>query len=304
MQLKPTCAIVALLIVNGPASADTRADALNALTDSDFETAAALYSDLVALDESDAESRYRLGIALMAVGRLDEAALQFEASSALGYQTMGADYRLARIYARQGAHDDAVAKLEAVAEAGFPSIRLIEDEADFESLHGMTGYESALASVRANRFPCRGAPRHRSFDFWVGSWDVTAAGTTAGESEVRLILGDCVVFENWESAAGMSGKSFNFYDAGHDHWRQIWVDDTGGVIEFTGRIVEGEMRYSATTRDADSGQETRHKLTFIANEDGTVRQLWEQSTDDEESWQVAFDGRYTRRPATRVSENR
>ena len=74
--------------------------------------------------------------------------------------------------------------------------------------------------------------------------------------------------------------------------------------EDTGRIVEGEMCYSATTRDADSGQETRHKLTFIANEDGTVRQLWEQSTDDEESWQVAFDGRYTRRPATRVSENR
>jgi hypothetical protein len=307
MHLKPTLAMAALLLTSSVAlateRADDRADAMQALTDSNFEQAVALYSELVEADGSDGESRYRLGIALMSVDRLDEAASQFEAASELGYQSMGADYRLARIYARQGDEKQALAKLEAIADAGFPSITLIEDEPDFAPLHGTSAYTTALATIKSNRYPCRTAEQHRGFDFWVGSWDVTSAGQTAGESDVKLILGDCVVFENWESAAGMSGKSFNFYDAGHGHWRQIWVDDTGSVIEFTGQIVDGEMHYTATTRDPDSGQETRHKLTFSENEDGTVRQLWEQSTGEDAQWQVAFDGRYARQPAAQVSGN-
>ena len=303
MHMKAILATAALLLATSSAFADERAEATQALTDSDFERAVALYSDLVEADGSDGESRYRLGIALMSVDRLDEAAIQFEAASELGYQSMGADYRLARIYARRGDEEQALAKLDAIANAGFPSITLIEDEADFGPLHGSSGYATALTTIKRNRYPCRTAAQHRGFDFWVGSWDVTSAGQTAGKSEVQLILGDCVVFENWESAAGMSGKSFNFYDAGHGHWRQIWVDDTGSVIEFTGQVVDGEMRYTATTRDPESGQETRHKLTFTENEDGTVRQLWEQSTGEDEQWQVAFDGRYARQPLTQVSGN-
>lgn len=304
MCLKPTCAMAALLLTTGAASADERADAMQALTDSNYEEAVALYSKLVEADGTDGESRYRLGTALMGAGQPAAAAGQFEAASELGYQTMGADYRLARIYASQGDQQRALAKLDAIAGAGFPSITLIEDEPDFASLRGTTGYANALATIRSNRYPCREAVERRGFDFWVGNWDVTSAGQAAGKSEVRLILGDCVVFENWEGVSGMSGKSFNFYDAGYDRWRQIWVDDTGSVIEFTGRIVDGEMRYTATTRDPASGEETRHKLTFTQNEDGTVRQLWEQAAGDDEQWQVAFDGRYTREPAARVSDNR
>jgi hypothetical protein len=102
------------------------------------------------------------------------------------------------------------------------------------------------------------------------------------------------VFENWLSVSGTSGKSFNFYDAGEDHWRQIWVDDTGGVIEFTGQVREGVMYYTATTHDPASGAATLHKLTFTPNAEGSVRQFWESSKDNGETWTVAFDGHYAK----------
>ena len=101
--------------------------------------------------------------------------------------------------------------------------------------------------------------------------------------------------KNWESVAGTFGKSFNFYDPGEDHWRQIWVDDTGGVIEFTGQVRDGVMYYTATTHDPSTKAATEHKLTFTPNVDGSVRQFWEQSSDNGETWTTAFDGHYAKK---------
>lgn len=50
--------------------------------------------------------------------------------------------------------------------------------------------------------PCTTRPEYRQFDFWIGEWDVQAGGNQAGTNSVQLILGDCVIFENWIGAAG------------------------------------------------------------------------------------------------------
>jgi hypothetical protein len=280
---------------------DARAEAMSALADSRYEEAAEIYRGLVAEDPADGESFYRLGIALMSLDELDDAARRFERAASLGYQPQGAGYRLARIRARQGREAAALAQLEALAAEGFPSPQLIEDEADFADLRSSPRYEAALTAIRGNRYPCRANEEYRQFDFWLGEWDVSAAGQPAGTNDVQLILGDCVVFENWQGASGLAGKSFNFYDAAQGHWRQIWVDDTGSVLDFTGTVEDGVMRYTATTRDPATGDVTRHRLSFTPGPDGTVRQLWEQSNDDGATWQAVFDGRYVRRDGQRVS---
>src|SRR6266436_5419916 len=43
----------------------------------------------------------------------------------------------------------------------------------------------------------------------------------AGDSHFELILGDCVVQENWTSAGttGYSGKSYNIYNTALQRWR-------------------------------------------------------------------------------------
>src|SRR3954471_9042811 len=69
--------------------------------------------------------------------------------------------------------------------------------------------------------PCRASETYRQLDFWVGEWEVHGPkGKTVGTSSVQLILGDCVVFENWTGAGGSTGKSFNLYDAQARKWKQ------------------------------------------------------------------------------------
>lgn len=145
------------------------------------------------------------------------------------------------------------------------------------------------------RHPCKKDPKKREFDFWVGTWDVSNQGNHAGVNEIKLILGDCVLLENWTSASPYTGKSFNYYDTAEGHWRQIWVDDYGGVIEFTGQVEDGTMYYTATTRNPADDSKIEHKLTFSQNEDGSVRQHWEQSTDGGETWKTVWDGHYVRK---------
>lgn len=142
--------------------------------------------------------------------------------------------------------------------------------------------------------PCR-ASVYRQLDFWVGEWEVHGPkGKTAGASSVQLILNNCVVFENWTGASGYTGKSFNLYDAQTRKWKQFWVDDRGGMLEFTGEFREGAMRYEGQSI-AQDGKPVIDRLTFFPLSEGRVRQLWEQSADKGKTWNTVFDGTYVRK---------
>ena len=66
------------------------------------------------------------------------------------------------------------------------------------------------------------------FDFWLGTWDVTTpAGQTAGVNVISELENGCLLLEEWTSAGGGTGQSYNFYDPGLKKWRQIWV--SGGA---------------------------------------------------------------------------
>ncbi len=276
------------------AKAPDRQAALAALGEQRYAEAADIWAAIVAQAPDDGEAHYRLGTALMALDRLAPAARHFKLAAEHGFQAQGAGYRLARIHARQGNNAAALDGLETLAASGFGLFSLIETEDDFAAVRDDARFVAAVSAMKANRYPCRSSEQSRAFDFWVGRWDVSAGGQQAGTNDVRLILGDCVLFENWQSVTGSSGKSFNFYNAAEDHWRQVWVDDRGGVIEFTGRVTDGVMYYTAETRVAGQEQPLMHKLTFSRNEDGSVRQHWEQSGDGGDTWQTVFDGHYVR----------
>ena len=143
-----------------------------------------------------------------------------------------------------------------------------------------------------NAPPCKSRPEYRQFDFWVGEWDVqTPQGQLAGTNSVQLILGDCVVFENWTGARGMQGKSFNVYNASKGKWQQTWVDSSGSVLELSGEYRDNQMRFTGQTKTRD-GKTQLERLTFTKISNDKVRQFWEQSTDDGKTWTVAFDGMY------------
>ena len=136
----------------------------------------------------------------------------------------------------------------------------------------------------------------RQFDFWIGEWEVVnqrpPAGRTppASKSRITRILDGCAVLEEYETANGYAGKSLNFHDAKAGRWNQVWIDN-GGTPLFLKGGMEGA---SMVMRDESS---PINRITWTPVAGGKVRQLWETSKDGGRTWEIAFDGMYTPRPA-------
>jgi hypothetical protein len=138
------------------------------------------------------------------------------------------------------------------------------------------------------------AAEHRQFDFWVGRWDVfVPSGKKAGESKVELIADGCALLEEWSGGGGVSGKSLNIYSDGQ--WHQTWVDNSGTLLMLAGGLAERSMVLSMSGPSAGDPKATQlQRITWTPGSDGSVRQLWESSTDSGRTWVVMFDGRYVR----------
>jgi hypothetical protein len=142
--------------------------------------------------------------------------------------------------------------------------------------------------------PCS-APEHRQFDFWLGEWTVEANGKQAGTNKITAILGGCVLLEEWQSTGGgYGGKSFNRYDPASGQWRQLWLDNQGGVLDLAGTYEEGKMVLQGESI-SKKGEKAHNRITWTNNAaDGTVRQHWERSIDQGKTWKTVFDGLYSK----------
>lgn len=138
--------------------------------------------------------------------------------------------------------------------------------------------------------PC-GQPEASQFDFWLGEWNVEAKGKMVGYNNISKLHGGCTLFEEYNAtAAPFEGKSFNYYDPSDESWHQVWVDNSGTRLHLAGGFANGSMVMSGE-RGTTTGTVT-DRISWTDNPDGTVRQLWELSTDAGVTWQVLFDGLY------------
>lgn len=143
--------------------------------------------------------------------------------------------------------------------------------------------EEAPAPAPEAPAPCSGEAFHQ-FDFWIGDWDVYGApGRPPGRNTITALHDGCVIRESYENGR-YTGMSMNYYDAEADKWHQLWIDNQGLILPLEGGW-NGESMILANDRS---------RITWTPNEDGSVRQLWEQ-TEDGETWQTVFDGKYVRR---------
>ena len=140
---------------------------------------------------------------------------------------------------------------------------------------------------------CTG-PEYRQLDFWVGEWTVTYSdGRPAGKSSVQQILKSCVILENWTGVDGFAGKSFNLYDRNKKKWVQKWVDSRGQLLEFEGNLQGKTLEVTGRYKTPE-GKNVLASMSFTPASDGTVRQIWKQSSDEGKSWNIEFDGIYKR----------
>lgn len=138
---------------------------------------------------------------------------------------------------------------------------------------------------------------YRQFDFWLGRWEVRDSdGTVLGSNHIQSILSGCALQEDWTGASGSRGRSLNMYDAASESWHQTWVDEQGQLLRLDGGLEEGSMVLSGEVLSRQQpGTTVLHRVTWEPLEDGRVRQHWEASRDDGETWGTLFEGFYSRR---------
>ncbi len=155
-----------------------------------------------------------------------------------------------------------------------------------------------LPLSQAQSAGCNEIDGFADFDFWVGEWEVFAAGTDAkaGENVIRKLEGGCILLESWTGAGGSTGTSLNYYNPVTGEWRQVWVSAGQYAIDIVGGLRNGSMVLEGSIYNF-GGAVWDFRGTWTPNSDGSVRQFFEQYNHDSEEWAPWFDGRYVRKGA-------
>jgi tetratricopeptide (TPR) repeat protein len=259
-----------------------------------WQEAARAYRDVVKAHPQDRQAWTRLATSLHANGEWKDAVAAWHKVIEIRPDPITM-YNLACSYARAGMKDQAFEWLNKSLDAGFPGGLGIGSDPDLGNLKEDSRYADLLKKAEKASKPCMFSEEHRQFDFWVGEWDVmNPAGQQAGTNKVEMVERGCIVMENWTGRFGGSGKSINFYDAPAKKWRQIWVDSTGGNIQFSGEYKDKAMRFTGETLSKE-GKKVLRRLTFFHLGPDKVRQFSETSADGGAKWDVEYDFTYNRK---------
>lgn len=296
----PALAFVALLAAStlvAPASAQTIDEARALLRAQKLEEAAPAFAAIAEREPENGLAWYLLGYTNHTLGRYEAAITAYEKAEALSFNPPGTPYNIACSYALLGDTDQAIAYLEKAAAAGFSSLANLDGDTDLASVRDDGRYAAIRAQIEKASKPCDGEA-FRRFDFWVGEWNVTNNGQFVGTNTIERISNGCALLESWVDGNGVPGHSINFYDPHADRWKQTWVGGGGLILEFV-EVDEADyggasMRFVATTHDAQ-GTASLQRMSFWVNDDSSVRQLFESSSDEGATWTTSFDGRYVRK---------
>ena len=280
------------------ARAQTPAEADTLYAHKDWKGAARAYEALAKKEPNKPRYQYRMGVSYGALEQWDKAIAAYRRADALGTPSMFARYNLACAFARAGQPDSAAATLTSLVATGYAQADAIEQDTDFASIRTDPRYVAAVAQAKKNATPCVYAAESRQFDFWIGDWEVhdnTQNQAVVGASHVERILNQCVIFENWTGKFGGSGKSLNAWNPELGCWQQNWMDDTGGVTNFTDGRWDGTKLVFLADKKDPAGKAVKNRLSFFALGPDQVRQFSEQSRDGGTTWSVVYDFNYLRR---------
>ncbi len=140
----------------------------------------------------------------------------------------------------------------------------------------------------------------KQFDFWIGEWDLTWPGQKAGEvghgtNSIKRILDGCVVQESFSAQQDhLRGTSVSTYDSRAGKWKQTWVDNEGGYLDFVGELKEGQLILQRQAIGKD-GTKTLQRMVWKNISANELDWSWEGSRDGGKTWQVQWPIHYKRK---------
>lgn len=229
-------------------------------------------------------------------GDLERAHEALERAAAEGFVPARVSFERARLLAAGGDRGQAIAILEGMAENGFTGVAFITGDPILSTLAGDERFDRLVAELTALAYPCENNEAFRAFDFWVGDWVVHGPdGALQGTNTIRPAERGCVLLENWTSASGGTGMSINYFDQSTGEWAQVWHAEGGSQIHIRGGMGDEGMRLVGQIHYVGTNTTAPFRGLWTPLEDGRVRQYFEQSSDDGETWTPWFEGFYTRK---------
>lgn len=143
-----------------------------------------------------------------------------------------------------------------------------------------------LVAQNQNEAPCNGE-KYTQFDFWKGNWKMyDKKGDVVGTNNVTKLQDGCVLQENWVAKLSKNtGTSYNYYNSKDDTWNQIWIDNTGFIMNLKGQFKDGKMILKSDLVKA-SPRSFANQITWKKNKDNTVTQIW---TTVDENGKVIYE---------------
>jgi hypothetical protein len=137
-------------------------------------------------------------------------------------------------------------------------------------------------------------PEASQFDFWLGEWDASWGDSQRGVNRVTKRW-NTVVVEEFDGRPHMplEGHSVSVYDATSQQWKQTWVDNQGGYLDFVGGFAEGRMTLSRSFQK--DGKTTHQRMIWYDITPDAFEWNWERSQDGGKTWEVQWQIHYARR---------
>jgi hypothetical protein len=247
-------------------------------------------------DSATGQEWFDLAIKARSASNLDVARRALTNAADSGFAPVRVGIERSRQYIAADDGDSAVAELRNLFDQGFTAVGFFTGDPVINSLAGAREYDALLAEMSIQAFPCDHQDGFRDFDFWVGDWDVHLAnGSPAGTNTITREERGCVVIERWLSAGGGTGMSINYLDKITGEWVQIWNASGGSQINIRGGLTEDGMAMEGTLHSVAAGTTVPFRALWTPLDDGRVRQYFEQSNDDGETWVPWFEGFYSRK---------
>ena len=280
------------------ADAAHSAEANAAYEAKDWTKSARLYEAMVKDHPEVPRLWCRLANSQQQLGQFDQALTTAQNGLKAGAPPIFVEFLIGEIYAQKNDKEKAFEHLKIAVDNGYNQPEQFGKDKRLDSLRGDARFGELKKRAQHNLKPCADTAENRQFDFWIGEWNVetTQGGVPAGESKIELILGDCVIQENWQSNGNpYSGKSYNMYNAALKRWEQYWVDNSAGNIFFYGGLKDGVMDYWTDEIPQPSGPPLKRHLQFFKLGPDKVRQFSQGSTDGGKTWKPEYDFTYVRK---------
>lgn len=246
-------------------------------------------------NKNDSSAWYNLGVSQMQLKNYRASIESLKKASENNFAFNFVQFTLSKIYALAGQPEEMYTNLEKAAASGFVVYKRLTSDPEFSRFQSDQRFIKILDQIKLNAYPCLSAENYRHFDFWLGEWDVYVNEAWVGLNKITMAEGGCAIHENYTTAGNYAGQSINFYDPIDKKWHQHWVGSGGDVYNYLETNRERGMLEFESKFMTAQGQITQSRLTFTLNDDGTVRQLFESSTDEGKTWTSSFDGLYKRR---------